>query len=73
MSYTEIKPVSFKQTVAADTWVINHGCGYYPVIDVMVSINGTLQKILPMDISNTDLNTITIKFSRAFTGEARLC
>lgn len=73
MAYTDIKPVSFKQAVAADTWNINHGCGYYPVIDVLVNVNDTLQKIIPMDIKNVDLNNITVKFSRAFTGEARLC
>lgn len=73
MAYTSINPINFTQSTPSDTWVIAHGSGYFPVIDVSININGTLEKIIPKDIINIDVNTVHVVFSSPQTGMARLC
>jgi len=64
------KSVQFTQASASDTWVINHKLGQYPVVDVYVSYNGEMQKILPLAIDYTDKDTCTITFSAPRAGIA---
>lgn len=56
------------QTVAAATWVINHFLGWYPNATVIDSAGD----VVDGDIQYTSANTITLKFSGAFSGNAYL-
>jgi hypothetical protein len=58
------------QTVASDTWVVEHGLGMHPVVDIYVDHEGDKHRILPMGVEYTDANTCTITFSVPRTGLA---
>lgn len=61
------------QSVASNTWTISHGLNKQSVlIDVMIDDGGTITKILPQSVEHTDNNTITVRFSSAYTGFARI-
>lgn len=60
------------QSAPLATWTINHNLGVYPVVDVVVNYEGAVTKIIPSDIVIIDLNTIEIRFSVPYSGEARL-
>lgn len=60
------------QTIASDTWVIDHNLNNYPIVDVMVDNNGALTKIIPKDVIVISMNTCQVKFSQPRTGQARL-
>ena len=49
------------------TWVVNHGLGYYPEINVYVGSD----MVQPQSIVNDSLNQTTITFSTPQTGEVR--
>lgn len=61
-----------KQTVPASTWAITHNLGHTPVGDVMISVDGVLEKMLPLNVEHQDDNTVIITFSTPETGEARM-
>lgn len=56
------------QSTASTEWIINHNLGKYPSVTVIDSagteVNG--------EVNYTSLNTVTIKFSAAFSGKATL-
>lgn len=56
------------QSIASTEWIINHNLGKYPSVTVIDSagteVNG--------EVNYTSLNTVTIKFSAAFSGKATL-
>lgn len=63
-----------EQTVASDTWVIGHGLGYYPIVRVFTP-NGSpaeVEEILPASVVHNSTMQVTITFSTARTGTARL-
>lgn len=60
------------QSTPASVWQVNHNLNNYPIIDVMVLENGTLQKIIPKDIVIIDMNNCEIRFSSNRTGQARM-
>jgi len=60
------------QTVAAQVWTVTHNLNTYPVVDVLVYDNGSLVKIIPLDILFINMNTVEIRFSSNRTGQARL-
>lgn len=60
------------QASAATTWVISHGLGYTPNVEVFVSNNGVIETILPTEVKIVDANTVHVVFSVAQTGSARL-
>lgn len=61
------------QGSASATWNINHALASNSVVvDVMVDNGGNLEKILPQDIRIVDANNITITFSAAQSGRARI-
>lgn len=65
--------ITFKQDNPATTWVIPHNKGRAVAIDVIVEYEGQMEKILPYRIQHSaDLNTVTVKFTAPFKGEARL-
>lgn len=61
------------QTSASDTWVVQHNLAC-PVTtsDTFIDISGSMVKILPESVVHTDNNTLTITFSTARTGVARV-
>lgn len=67
-----ITPFGHNQTVAAQVWTVNHNLNTYPIVDVLVYDNGSLVKIIPLDILFIDMNTVEIHFSSNRTGQARL-
>lgn len=60
------------QDTPSDTWTVVHNSGREVVCDVLVNIDGKLEKILPMSQVNQDLNTLVVSFSRPFTGKVRV-
>lgn len=58
------------QDVPAITWTIVHNLFDYPVIDVFMTVNGALVKIVPTTITHVDNKTATVTFSQARAGVA---
>ena len=56
------------QVSSSNTWVINHNLNFYPNVTVQDSA-GTIYE---GEISYTNLNSITVTFSSAFSGKAYL-
>ena len=56
------------QGVASSSWVINHNLGFYPNVTVQDSAGN----IVEGEITYTTLDSITVTFSTAFSGEAYL-
>ena len=56
----------------SSTWTVKHNMGREVAPDVLVHIDGVLEKILPQSQINTDTNTLTVNFSRPFTGKVRV-
>jgi hypothetical protein len=65
----------YEQATASDTWVITHNIGNnggqgLPIVDVFVDINGSMTKIIPMNVAKTSANIVTLTFSTAYAGFA---
>jgi hypothetical protein len=60
------------QDTASTTWSINHNLNNYPIIDVMVDVNGLLTKIIPHEVLVIDMNNCQITFSIPYSGQARM-
>jgi hypothetical protein len=63
----------FKQDVASATWTVVHNLsadgGSVPIVDVVTAdVDGSLLKIIPLEINVIDANTVQILFSTARTG-----
>lgn len=69
---TQVFAFEHTQTAASTTWVIAHGLGYYPIVRVFVDNNGTDEEILPASIVHDSTMQVTITFSTALAGRARL-
>lgn len=65
-------PYDHTQSVASSTWTIIHDLGRYPAIDVYTTINGDTQKIMPLSIVYDSPNQVTVSFTSARAGTARL-
>lgn len=62
-----------EQTGAGTTWTITHNLGTATVaVDTFIDNGGNLEKILPLSVEHTNNNTLTITFSVAQTGRARI-
>lgn len=61
-----------QQPDESNVWTINHNLNCEPVVSVSVNYEGSLQVILPSKIEYTTLNTMTIFFTRPYSGVARL-
>jgi hypothetical protein len=68
----QVKTHNHSQLVASTTWTITHNFGVKPVCDVTTDYNGQHEKIYPQSIVHTSDNVLTITFSAARTGRARL-
>lgn len=62
------------QALPLQTWTVTHNLNLPGgvAVDVMVSIDSVMTKILPQDVSIVDENTITITFTKPYGGVARL-
>ena len=58
----------FAQSVASDTWIIQHNHGKYPSVTVVDS-GGNL---VVGDVQYLDRNNITLRFAAPFSGNAYL-
>lgn len=61
----------FTQEVASTTWNVQHMLGYFPTVDVQVDMGTGLEKIIPGEIVQVDVNNLTITFSELQVGFAR--
>jgi hypothetical protein len=61
------------QSVASAIWSISHNLNVSETVnDVLVNINGTTEKVMPLSIIHTDNNTLTISFVDPESGYARI-
>jgi hypothetical protein len=58
----------FYQTTPATTWTINHGLGRYPMVRVFIGF----EEVQPASVVFTSLNTVTLTFTTAQVGQAKL-
>jgi len=72
MTTAVITNYTHNQDVAASTWTINHNLGSKPMVDVLLSINGQLQKVYPLSVTHSSDNTTVITWTAARTGKAIL-
>lgn len=72
MSSPIITPYSYIQSTPSTTWTINHNLGSKPMVDVLLEINGVMQKVYPLSITHTSDNTVVVTWSLARTGRAVL-
>ncbi len=64
---------NFSQLTGSSSWVITHNLGTPAVaVDVFVNFNGGLEKIIPANIELTSNTVMTVTFSSAQTGIARI-
>jgi hypoxanthine-guanine phosphoribosyltransferase len=58
-----------EQLTPSTTWAINHNLGEDVVIvDAIVDIGGTLQKMFPIKVEMIDTNNTVVTFSQAYSG-----
>lgn len=62
---------SYQETVSSSaSWVISHGLNIdTPAVNVWYDDSGTWRKLLPLNITATDENTVTITFTNATAGK----
>lgn len=63
---------TFVQSTPSTSWVIDHAFIDTPRCDVLVTVNSEVQKILPKSLELTSSTQVTITFSVATSGTARL-
>lgn len=62
-----------EQTVASDTWNIEHNLNVTaPIVDCYVLIDGVYNKIIPLDVVVVDSMTVQILWSENRVGKARI-
>jgi len=62
--------VKHVQTEPSATWTITYGSAGYPIVDVYISVNGKVQKILPKSIDYVDEHTVHVQFTEPRSGFA---
>ena len=68
-----INNYNYTQSTPSSTWGIVHNLNLdCPVVDVFVSISGTLEKIIPESVLVDDVNTVTITFTTDYAGVASI-
>lgn len=61
------------QAVASDTWTISHPLNSSSLaIDILINYQGGVQTAIPKDIIFEDNSTITVKWTSARSGSARI-
>jgi hypothetical protein len=64
-----------EQTVASDTWTIDHNLGGnggqgVPIVDVMIDFSGELLRVNPENVDYPTVNTVILTFTGAQSGRA---
>lgn len=57
-----------RQTVASDTWIVQHNLGFKPIIEVSAFDGGILKKAYPENVVHDNDNRVTITWSTPRTG-----
>ena len=61
------------QGASDTTWTISHNLNTDAVaVDVFINNGGNVEKVLPLTVTATSNNTLTVTFSTAQTGYARV-
>lgn len=63
---------TFTQEIPASTWTIEHNLNCAPIVDVLITLDGILQKVIPLAVEHVTVDTMVVTFSSAQSGEARL-
>ena len=62
------------QSEASTTWTVAHNLGgngaSFPIVDVLTTEGGQTVKMMPLQVTVVDANTVSITFSVARTGTA---
>lgn len=72
MSIRVVSMYQHVQDTPADVWTIKHGVGGYPVVDVFVTVDGNLNKIIPKAVTYVSPTICTVSFSSPQTGFAQV-
>ena len=64
--------MQFTQSVASDTWNINHALGHKPLVDINVIVNGSVMKAFPLSIVHIDENNVQVTWSAPYRGYASI-
>lgn len=68
-----MKFFNFYKSTPGTVWNIAHNLGSTVLInDVMVNINGTIEKIIPASVEIIDSNNLQISFTEPFSGYVRM-
>jgi len=54
----QFKAFNFTQATPSAAWSINHELNCKPVIDVFANLNGSIQKVFPLEIIYVDDNNV---------------
>lgn len=61
------------QSTPATTWNVLHSLNVeFPVVHVMINTEAGLQRVIPLHVTPVDANNLTITFSQAQSGFAKL-
>lgn len=72
MSYHVLTSYKHVQDTPSALWTINHNVGGYPCVDVYVTVNEVLTKIMPSDVTYVSPTTCTLTFSAPRSGFAQV-
>lgn len=72
--YSTAKSFNFVQSIPAVTWVVDYTYPYVPIVEVLINNpdTGNLEKMIPQSIAQTNSHTVTIGFSRPFSGRVHI-
>ena len=71
MGYFVSRDFLHEQTTPASVWVVKHACGN-PVVDVYVSQDGEMIKMLPESVKFISASQCEIHFTGSYTGIAKI-
>lgn len=74
VKYSIAKAFDFVQTTPAVTWVVDYLHTYVPIVEVLINNpdTGNLEKMIPQSVVRTNGHTVTISFSRPFSGRVHI-
>lgn len=72
-TFPGVQRYTHTQNTAASTWTVTHNLNtLQPLIDTFIVVDGAWQTVLPDYILYPDANTVTIHWTTAYAGSARL-
>lgn len=70
MTFNVGTSIQYTQSTPSANWVILHGFGRYPIVDVYIDLSGTLTRILPKSITFDNPSQCTVAFNTPQSGFA---